>query len=381
VYLKHLLGGAAALVATIATPAAALKINLIDTGGVTGSPAALGFAIAAKYWESVLTNTATVNIDVGFSALGPGILGQTGSSVQIMPVASYYNLLNTSQTSALDAVAVANLSPLSSTGSLHVTVPAYKNVAAKTGIATSGSRIAPDNKAISRSIELTTANYKAFGSGDPLGVDASITFSSNFAFDFDPADGITAGDYDFIGVAVHEMGHALGFISGVDSFDQNVGGTFATDNYVWGSAMDLFRYTAPGKLDWTFGSKSYFSLDGGVTPYFGDAYFSTGAKHGDGYQASHWKGTGTCSNLLGIMNPYLCKGIDDAVTGLDLAVFDAIGWHLSTTATSTYRYSTAQMYTAFAGGGVPEPASWAMMIAGFGMIGGAMRRQRRIAMR
>ena len=26
-------------------------------------------------------------------------------------------------------------------------------------------------------------------------------------------------------------------------------------------------------------------------------------------------------------------------------------------------------------GGVPEPASWAMMIAGFGLVGGAMRRR------
>jgi hypothetical protein len=26
-------------------------------------------------------------------------------------------------------------------------------------------------------------------------------------------------------------------------------------------------------------------------------------------------------------------------------------------------------------GSVPEPASWAMMIAGFGLIGGAMRRR------
>ncbi|OYU15929.1 MAG: hypothetical protein CFE37_03605 [Alphaproteobacteria bacterium PA4] len=28
------------------------------------------------------------------------------------------------------------------------------------------------------------------------------------------------------------------------------------------------------------------------------------------------------------------------------------------------------------GGGVPEPASWAMLIAGFGLTGAAMRRRR-----
>ena len=31
------------------------------------------------------------------------------------------------------------------------------------------------------------------------------------------------------------------------------------------------------------------------------------------------------------------------------------------------------------GGVIPEPASWAMMIAGFGLVGGAMRRRREIA--
>ena len=31
------------------------------------------------------------------------------------------------------------------------------------------------------------------------------------------------------------------------------------------------------------------------------------------------------------------------------------------------------------GGGVPEPATWALMISGFGMVGGAMRRRRAVA--
>lgn len=32
------------------------------------------------------------------------------------------------------------------------------------------------------------------------------------------------------------------------------------------------------------------------------------------------------------------------------------------------------------GGGVPEPAAWAMMLAGFGLVGGAMRRREKMAM-
>jgi hypothetical protein len=37
--------------------------------------------------------------------------------------------------------------------------------------------------------------------------------------------------------------------------------------------------------------------------------------------------------------------------------------------------SNAVLYSTGSGGGVPEPATWAMMIAGFGLIGAAMRRR------
>jgi hypothetical protein len=32
-------------------------------------------------------------------------------------------------------------------------------------------------------------------------------------------------------------------------------------------------------------------------------------------------------------------------------------------------------------GAVPEPATWAMMVMGFGLVGGAMRRRRKVAVR
>jgi hypothetical protein len=37
--------------------------------------------------------------------------------------------------------------------------------------------------------------------------------------------------------------------------------------------------------------------------------------------------------------------------------------------------SIGRLYSTFGVGGVPEPATWAMMIAGFGFVGGAMRRR------
>ena len=36
--------------------------------------------------------------------------------------------------------------------------------------------------------------------------------------------------------------------------------------------------------------------------------------------------------------------------------------------------------TTHGGGGVPEPATWAMMLVGVGMVGGAMRMRRKTAL-
>lgn len=364
------------------TPANALVINLIDTGGVTGTQAELGFKIAARYWESVLTNNATLNFNVSFESLGPGILGGTSSSLrQFVPINTYYSLLNArSSGNTLDSTAVANLSPLSATGSVSAILPAY--LANSDGVATSGTRLSPDGQAISNTMAISTANYKALLNNAGFGatsIDGEIAFSSTFAFDFDPTNGISAGTYDFIGVAVHEMGHALGFLSGADDFDYVAGDPDVTDidDAWWAYAADMFRYSAPGKLDWNYGSDSYFSIDGGATAYRG-AYFSTGETNGDGWQASHWKAPGGCTNFEGVMNPYTCGGLRDEVTASDLALFDAIGWNTNqnTGANSTYTFNTAQMYQAFATTPVPEPTTWVMLMLGFGAIGGALRSRR-----
>ena len=222
---------------------------------------------------------------------------------------------------------------------------------------------------------------KALVGGGEADTDATITFSSDFAFDFNPEGGINAGYSDFIGVAIHEMGHALGFLSGADDFDYSVGDGFPTDEYWWGYGLDMFRYSSPGVLDWTFGTDSSFSIDGGLTQFNGNSEFSTGSNFGDGWQASHWKApqlpNGDFSCLMpkiGIMNPYLCGGQKAIVTGADIALLDAIGWNTNVDVIGNpgYAIDTAAIHAAF----IPEPAEWALMIGGFGLVGGALRRRK-----
>ena len=386
-----------------------IQFNLVNIGGVDpGTNAHKGFTAAADYWSSILTTTSTlpitINLEVGFQSLGAGILGSARSSRTVQPAINVSNRIAARQFGAFDAglqLPTFNDGDYGAGTALNMYTPGY------TGIDIDGNNFGIDNatkvydtdgKYNATFIAVNTANARAIGYNLGATVDGTIEFSSDFAFDFNPRNGILAGTTDFYAVAIHEIGHALGFVSGVDDFDFfGTGGPLADEvcfasgatcsdypdvqNDWWGATLDMFRYSEDGKLDWTTGTSSYFSADGGATAYQ-NGLFSTGDFNGDGWQASHWKapqlanGNFSCAMpKLGLLNPYICSGRAGIVTGLDLASFDAIGFNTTAGDLTTYSRSTAQI--AFELTNVPEPASWAMMIAGFGLTGAAMRRQRR----
>jgi hypothetical protein len=351
----------------------------------------------------------TINLGVGYSALGAGIIGSTGSTRYEVATQDVIAAIHDSGNSALDAGIVTPALTSGtfndpSFGAIHG-VDMVRNAArsGNNGISTTAYQYDTSVTRDNARVVGTAANLKALGYTLPTGTnDANITFSSAFNFDFDPTDGITAGYMDFIGVAIHEMGHALGFTSGVDLYDQysGVGPGAATGNSInWnnqtaGNILDLFRYStdpnnaAPGSgpvLDWSIGTASYFSVDGGQTAFNGDALFATGAYNGDGSQASHFKDTassaGGCDgyNQVGIMDPTYCYGEMGVVKADDLAAMDAIGWNLNVDVLSNlgYTFSTTQVYDQYFGvSGVPEPMTWGTMLLGFGLVGGSMRYRR-----
>ena len=404
--MKTLLACGAAAAVVLSAPAnAGVTINLIDNG-FAGTPAQQaqfreGFRIAAAYWSSILTNNAVINLGVGTASLGTGIIGSTGSTRADYTVANWENQVNlTKSGSTIDQTAV--LPTLTAGGASFITN-------GTTGGKDDTNKVVFDNAATTSSkvLYLNSSVIKAIG-GTAAGVtnatvDGNVQFSTNFAFDFDPTDGITANTFDFIGVAIHEIGHALGFVSGVDFLDvygirngtnpantNTAAGslTYSLNSTSIYSALDMFRYSgdptnlAPGgaSLDLSAGiltGNKYFSIDGGATALFGNT-FSTGRYNGDGQQASHWKDTAGCAIGNGIMDPTFCFGQTGYITGLDLAAYDAMGWNLSTNALTYQTTSTSSIYRQFAVAGVPEPTTWAMLMLGFGGMGFAMRRSRKV---
>jgi hypothetical protein len=411
--LRHI--AAAALAAACTAPACALNIVLIDSGNSfatapNGADALLAFRKAANYWNKTLSNDVTVRIDIGFEALDPGVLGATSSVSHSASVSSVYQGLASTGTSALDATAVSHLSPLNSNGSLAMRVSSYVDPVAHTGIDTSVTRLSNGNNVINQYLDVNTSVLKALhlDTGQPASAfDAHITFSSNFAFDFNPSNGINTGSYDFTAVAIHELGHALGFVSGTDGIDYfghpNGPGAGVFDNldldtFAVGSTLDLFRYgnglnpDGTRQLQWAPDRPAFFSIDGQNVFNLHNsaqqtAYFATGEFNGDGAQASHWADNRATVNAdgcfqstpqIGIMDPTLAACALGSITQNDLAAFDAMGWNLNqdVLAAPGYAADTRDVFALPGVAAVPEPAEHVMLVAGLALLGGIARRAR-----
>ena len=318
-----------------------VTINLNPGVGIAGNPTALNaFNNAAARWEALLLEPITLNLDVDMASLPPNVLGSTSSTTFFT---GYDNLRNMV---AADASAPGDAIPGHALPESDAAVEAPFLNQLPTAAQFVASRPAGVGNLVGMSA--TRANLLALGvaPGSLTGNDGSITFSTGFSFDFDPSDGIDAGKIDFEGVATHEIGHALGFVSEVDWIDYLMATGGSSDLYP--TPLDLFRFdsaptnftTDPRNL---VPGGSHILWDGRDGTAIG---MSTGVYYGDGRQASHWKD----NNGLGLMDPTIGYGELGVISANDLRAFDLIGWDV-----------------------VPEPATLSLLLLG----GLALLRRRR----
>lgn len=274
--------------------------------------------LAAQTWEAVINDEITVVMSVGFTS-GAGFIAAAGSSSATAPYATFRNAL-IADASAEEAALVGSLpaAPLDFDYGGFIYTPG-----------------------ISQSEDITninTALVPALGFNDVnSGSDASITFNTDFPFDNDPTTPLEPGAVDVVYVMTHELGHALGFVSGTDGPNfPSVWDYFRTGGE--GAANDADDLAQWASVDRVMSQGGNAALDavGSIAGLAENNFrLSTGTgAGGDGRQASHWKDQSLLpqTNVIGVMDPTFegGAGIDtlNILSDADLVAFSLMGYDI-----------------------------------------------------
>jgi hypothetical protein len=295
-----------------------LSIILRSTQQLENFPQAkAAFLKAAESWEAVIRTPITIIIDVDFGPTrfgipypSPTILGS--ANAQLISASDIY----TDVRSGLIAKASSAQESV-----LYNALPVG---------------VIPTDMGSTTEVLAASSVYRALGIIGPvanpasetaLGPPPSIGFNSAFQFDFDPSNGVDPNKVDFDSVAVHEIGHVLGFGSNVGNKELRPDTPLST------SMLDLFRFR-PGVTLGTFSTSQRIQSSGGTQVFFGGGLqlgLSTGRPDitgGDGRQASHWKDDALTGQHIGIMDPTLPNGVRETITDNDLFALNIIGYQI-----------------------------------------------------
>ena len=314
------------------TTKAALGLAFLLTGGsraahaldfqfnaAAGTPQQVidGFTAAGQRWSAIFSDEVTLRIDIDFRSLGSNSLGETTNYYENLSWINVRSKMVADAKSSDDALAVAQLP---SVDGIPILINRTSNSPTGSGSAT--PYLDNDGDANNTMLRMSLANERVLGLvARPNVADAAVVFNKDFQWDFDPLDGIARNRYDFVGIATHELGHAMGVLSGVDTLDAAT--TPLADHALAAvTPMDLFRFSdasrLSGAIDFTADARGkYFSIGDGT-----QIALATGVNHGDGSQASHWKDNADA----GIFDPSFADTELLTISANDRRLLDVIGY-------------------------------------------------------
>ncbi|MGE3641125.1 MAG: NF038122 family metalloprotease [Pirellulales bacterium] len=275
---------------------------------------------AAAVWERTLRDPVTVQIDVyetDATELG-GAQGATAVTYDFIDYgyADFRAALIADATSSDDASAIAHLPP-------------GPRIAFRGWNSDMEPELFQGDEWANNYLSVPRATAKALGLSYEIdGPDAEIYWNASVldnGFDYDRSDGIDGTD--FLAVAMHEIGHALGFTSTVSFVELVFSGDIPfppeyLPDLPLVEPLDLLRYSPDSApyIDISPGGSPYFSIDGGATNL---ATFASGEVFGNGDQPDHWQGGS------GIMDARLQQDQVHNLAAVDRLALDVIGWDLA----------------------------------------------------
>src|SRR5664280_742970 len=256
-----------------------MQINVAWDQSVSSLPTGFVSAVnyVVNYFDTLFTNNATININVGYGEVGGSALGSNalGSSISMYVGASYNSLRS-----------------------------------ALLGQNAPGSSTLPSTSPLAGSPFVTQADAKALGLSSSATVDGYVGFNNTVAWDYTTA-APSAGQYYLIGTIEHEITEVMGRQSFIN---------YEPNDYF---LMDLYRYSSPGVRSVAAGgsgSTAYFSIDNGATNL---ATWNNNPSNGD---LGDWYPSGPAAGGRDALNDYSSSGVINTFSATDITNMQAIGW-------------------------------------------------------
>lgn len=272
-------------------------------------------AIAANKFSALYSNDVTIHITIQADTS----YGALASSIANFGATTSYSVVRNAMVGSASTAA-----SLSAVGFLPTDAPA---------------------SALAGGFRVATAESKALGlsaANDPTS-DGTIYVGSSANWNFNGTTTPAAGTYSLVEALEHEISEVMGRTTNMSQA-----------SWQWNSPVDLLRYTAPGVLNLSAAATGvYFSVDGGKT--LERAYNAPNNNYAD---IQDW----ASGAVVDSFDAYATTGQYTDMSLIDRELLNTLGWRSKTLSDI-----------------VPEPATWALMITGFGMTGSALRRRRRRA--